>query len=150
VVENGNYYTEGASYFSEEDKGIHNPKAIYHDIKASIKEYIEIQFETKLNYDSNDESIHFEYAGLPICNTEIRDEYIKKHNIINDNLTEEDYDLLAEPFNTLMPKLLILHQFIYYNNKILELKHIKIIKIGIIASYLFCWLYVLVVSVYLH
>lgn len=137
----------------------HNPKAIYHDTEVTIKRYIEVQFETIDNHDPKDESTQIEYEGIPYPKKEVTEIYRKKNNItVGDTHADRvkyyatmDYrkenEVLEEPFNKLMPQLLILNTFINYNKKTLQLPRIKRIKLGIIIMYFICWTYILIVSI---
>ena len=142
-----NIYTKVAIFeegFEEADFE-HNLKALHHDRRITVREYIEIQYEAFITYGDNNNFI--EYYGDPFS-TEIRyTTYAKTHNIKPKDMTVHDYENLNKPFHFLMPKIITLKIFLDFNTKYTQQNfYIPQIKIGIIFMYLICWFYILFVS----
>jgi hypothetical protein len=121
----------------------HNPKAIYHNTKVSIKQYLELQIETLLTYGDNEEYI--EYYGEPYAKENVFDTYREK-NKINTELTLKDFNNITKQFDFIMPKLIDLSLFIKANKLTPKYFYITHIKAAIYVGYLICWLYILIIS----
>jgi hypothetical protein len=121
----------------------HNPKAIYHNTKVSVKQYIKIQVEAFLTYGDNGE--YLEYYGEPYAKDYLVKDY-REEKKIETELTIEDYDYITKQFHFITPKLVILGQFLEMMKLTPSYFFIKKVKVALLLGYLICWLYILIIS----
>ncbi len=122
---------------------IRDTNAKQHYEKASIKEFIEIQYENIMeNHLGN---IDYSYVGDPYAHDYIYENYAKeKHG--DKNKTSEDYDNISKLFHDLYP-IIIDYKFFLKRITLLEEKPlIKYFSIIIYSIYLICWSYILFTS----
>lgn len=122
-----------------------NPKAVYHDKTVSIREYLKIQNEALCWQNTGETDIA--YTGMVSAKEKIYEQY-KIDNNINKNkeLLDEDYEKIHEQYEILMPKILILYNFVEFNKITPTKYYIPQTKVIINLSYLICWLYILFMS----
>jgi hypothetical protein len=123
----------------------HDVNATYHDKYVTIRQYIDIQANTILNYGKN--NIFIEYNCYALSKEEQYLKYEQENNILIHDLTEKDQDNLQTLFRSLMPDILQLKIFLLVNKTIECNIYIKSIKLIILLVYLISWLYILFISI---
>ena len=85
------------------------------------------------------------YKDMPICQPIIENGYKEKNKITQ--LGSNDYDILAEKFKEYILRLIIITEFLRYNNTP-TMSFISQIRLSISLLYLRCWLFIFIISMY--
>lgn len=139
-------FEEGYRYTFSPDR---EPKLKYHYEKISIKEFINLQYETEVEYCLD--NINYTYVGEPYPHDHVVQTY--KKNIYNNpaaKLIAEDYENISKLWNELYPLIMKLKLFLN-RIKILEDEPlIKYSRVLIYSIYFICWSYILSTSYYTY